>query len=147
MYIFLRRPPHPPPSLGMFKEYHIIGFPETWEKGISALIFKSGARNNLYNYRHITLMQAIYEIWAAIIANRISPITNILTKDNQCAYKEKKYQPLMQSYIKRNFIKNKITGLVSLDLSKSFGRIDRGKLRWVIYEKVMPIELTDMLIK
>jgi len=117
------------------------------KKGIIALIFKSGARDNPDNYRPITLLQEIYKIWAAVITNRISPIMNILTTDNQCAYCAKRSTSDAIFYIKRNFIKNKIAGRISFDLSKASGRIDRNSWRCALYGKGMTIKLIDVIIK
>ena len=72
---------------------------------------------------------------------------NLLTKDNQCAYKAKRSTTDAIYYIKQNFIQNKIIGHISFDLSKAFDRIDRNKLWWILYEKGMPIKLIDIIIK
>ena len=106
------------------------------KKGIITLLFKSGDPSNLGNYRPITLLQTIYNIWATVITNRISPIMSLLTKDKQCAYKTKRSTSDAIFFIKQNLIKNKILGHISFDLSKAFDRIDRNKLWRTLYEKV-----------
>ena len=47
------------------------GAPRVWEKETIALNRKSGDLNSLDSYRPITLLQAIYKIWATFITNRI----------------------------------------------------------------------------
>ena len=44
----------------------------------------------LRNYRTIAHLDTIYEIWTNVITNKVISIINILTKDNQCAYKTNK---------------------------------------------------------
>ena len=118
------------------------------KKGIITLIFKSGARNNLDDFRPIALLQTIYRIWETVITNRISPIMIILAKENRCAYKAKRStSDDIYYYIKQNFIQNKIIWHISFDLSKAFGGIDRNRLRRDLYEKGMPIQLIDIIIK
>ena len=131
----------------MFKKYHKEGFPKKWKKGVVTLLYKKGDTSNLDNYRPITLLQTIYKIWATVITNRISPIMNLLTKDNQCAYKAKRSTADAIYYIKQNLIQNRIRGHISFDLSKAFDRIDRNKLWWILYEKGVPIKLIEIIIK
>ena len=72
---------------------------------------------------------------------------NILTKDNQCEYKAKRSTSDAIYYIKQNFIRNKIIGHISFDLSKAFGWIDRNGLWRILYEKGTPTKLIDIAIK
>ena len=83
----------------------------------------------------ITLLQAIYEIWATVITNRLSPIMNLLSEENQYAYKAEISTTDAIYYIRRNMIQNVLKGRISHDLPNEFDRIDRNKLWWVLYEK------------
>ena len=68
------------------------------------------------------------------------PILNLIAKDNQCAYKAKR--STADAIFRTNqFMKNEICGHIAFDLSKAFGRINRDKLWWILYEKGLPIKL------
>ena len=99
------------------------------------------AINEFKNYRPITLLNTVYKIWATIVTNRLTPIMNLRTNDNQCAYKAKRSTTDAIFYIKNQFIENEIHGRISFDLSKAFGRINRNKLWWILYEKGIQIKL------
>ena len=65
---------------------------------------------------------------------------NLITNDNQCAYKSKRYTMDVIYCIANQFVKNEIRGRSSFDLSKAFGGINRNKLRWILYAKVIPLK-------
>ena len=130
----------------IFKHYNNSELPKDWKQGIIALFFKKGKENDINNYRPICLLQTIYKIWATILTNRLSPILNLLTNDNQCAYKAKRSTYDAIYYIKKNFSKNLIDGHIAFDLSKAFDRIDRNKLWWTLYRKGLPIRLINFII-
>jgi len=48
------------------------GFPEEWRKGVITPIHKKGDTNEVRNYRGITLLCTAYNIYAAILAERLS---------------------------------------------------------------------------
>ena len=78
--------------------------PTEWKQGAIALIHKSGCDKSIKNYRPITLLNSIYEIWATVITNRLKPIMNILTNETQHGFKIKiNYRYYISR--KRNFIK------------------------------------------
>ena len=83
----------------------------------------------------ITLLTSIYKIWATVLSNRLCPFLNILTNEHQCAYKKHKSTIDILYEIKQKFINGKIKGQILLDLTKAFGKIERQKLRWILYEK------------
>ena len=93
----------------------------------------------------VTLLNTINKIWATIVTNRIAPILNLITKDNQCAYKSKRSTMDAIFYAKQQFMKNGICGNISFDLSKAFDRINRNKLWWILYEKGIPVILIHLL--
>ena len=41
----------------------------------------------LDNYRPITLLNTIWEMWEYIFGNRLTPLLNLLTEEEQTAYK------------------------------------------------------------
>ena len=64
--------------------------PKEWLTGVMTFIHKKNAVGNLDNYRPITLINIIYKIWASIMNERLIPVLNLLTSENQYAYKNKK---------------------------------------------------------
>ena len=57
-------------------------------------IYKNGPKTILINFRPSTLLKSIYKRWATIIANRLTPIMNMLTDERQHAYINPTNQPL-----------------------------------------------------
>ena len=105
-------------------------FPKDWETGMPTLLHKNGNGNEMWNYRPMALLIAIYiyKIWATIVTKRLIPITNLLTNDNQCAYKTKTKRSTSGAifYIGKQFVNNEIKVLIAFDISEAFGRINRG---------------------
>ena len=136
------------PILRKISAHHInTTFPQTWLSGILTLIRKSGPRNELKNYRPVTLLNTIYKIWATIITMRMTPIMSLLPTDNQCAYKAGKSTMDAIFCIKQQFIKNEIQWHISSVLSKAFDRINRNRLWWILYEKGIPPQLIRNIIQ
>ena len=116
-----------------------------WKKGMMTLIPKKNDNKDINNYRPIILLTTIYKIWATIMTNRLTPITNLLTSEIQCAYKK----PLYKRYhiLHKTKLANNMThGQILLDLSRAFDRINRNKLWNILYQKGLPINFIEMLI-
>lgn len=47
-------------------------FPDRWRKGVISPIFKKGDRNQVSNYRGITLLGTSYQIYAAVLAEKLN---------------------------------------------------------------------------
>uniref|UniRef100_A0A3B1JH81 Uncharacterized protein n=1 Tax=Astyanax mexicanus TaxID=7994 RepID=A0A3B1JH81_ASTMX len=61
---------------------------ESFYKGILTLIHKKGSEENINNYRHLTLMNMDYKVYAKIIANKIEEQLGIIVESEQsCAIK------------------------------------------------------------
>ena len=56
----------------LFIFHHINEFPKIWKTGVIALLYKSGSKCELKNYRPITLLNTIYKIWDTIMTNRLT---------------------------------------------------------------------------
>ena len=107
--IFKKRVNWIKPHLHEMSKYRLSNsFPESWNDGVITLLHKNGNRNLLRNYRPITLLNTIYKIWATIMTNRLAPVLNLITNDNQCAYKTKRSTSDVIFYIKQLFIKKEI---------------------------------------
>ena len=64
--------------------------PKRWLEGVITFLRKKDATDKLDNYRPITLINIIYKIWAIIMSTRLNPVLNLLTSENQYAYKKKR---------------------------------------------------------
>ena len=61
---------------------------DSFYKGVISLIFKKGSSNNFDNWRHVTLMNIDYKIFAKIIVNRLNKdLEEIIEKEQTCAIK------------------------------------------------------------
>ena len=74
----------------LFGELENKNMPRQSEVGVIVFIYKKGGGNELRNYRPIVLLITVYKIRETIITNKLIPLFNILTRDNQCANKTKK---------------------------------------------------------
>merc|ERR1712105_404003 len=88
-----------------FKNVNFNKQHESWQNGQILFIHKSGDRKHLDNYRPITLLPTIYKLWETIMSNIITPILNIITNDQQCAYRANKYTMEIIYNIKKKPIK------------------------------------------
>ena len=63
--------------------------PERWTEGTIVYIYQNkGDAGDCGNYRPICLTKIIYKIWSGLITRKLTKITQILTSNNQYAYKE-----------------------------------------------------------
>ena len=76
---------------------------------------------------------------------RISPLLNLLTSDNQYAYKNKKSTIDILSIINNQTKIDATTQIILFDFSKAFDNIERDILWTVLYEVGLPINFIKML--
>lgn len=58
------------------------GIPEEWKKGVICLILKKNEKEDVRNYRNITLMDTAYKIYASILNEKLmNEIDNKLEKE------------------------------------------------------------------
>ena len=81
------------------------------------------------------------------MTNRLSPIRNLLPKDNQCDYKARRSTTDVISFTKRQFIENEITGRIFFDLAEAFGRINGKQVAPDTIWKGLPIKLIKNILK
>ena len=55
-------------------------------KGIITLIFKNGERENLQNWRPITLLNIDYKLIATVLSNRLQKVLHTLISEDQVGY-------------------------------------------------------------
>lgn len=61
--------------------------PSQWKVSSIILLFKKGSRENMGNYRPITLSSCVYRIFARILRDRISPIINEKQPEEQAGFR------------------------------------------------------------
>ncbi len=104
--------------------------------GIIILLYKKGIREQLGNWRPITLLNCDYKILEKVFANRLNKVIPKLIKEDQKAYIKNRYigdnARLMEDII-YECETNEIPGaMISIDQSKAFDRVE-----WEWLEKVM----------
>ena len=62
--------------------------PRRWNGGAITFLRKMNAADTMGNYRPITLVNIIHDIWATIMSTRLTPILNIIPAESQYAYKK-----------------------------------------------------------
>ncbi len=100
--------------------------------GIIILLYKNGTREDVENWRPITLLNCDYKIIEKIFANRLTMILKKLIKEDQKAYIKGRYigdnARLMEDII-FHCEKNEIDGgIIFIDQSKAY---DRVEWKWV----------------
>uniref|UniRef100_A0A3B1K6F9 Reverse transcriptase domain-containing protein n=1 Tax=Astyanax mexicanus TaxID=7994 RepID=A0A3B1K6F9_ASTMX len=95
---------------------------ESFYKGILTLIHKKGSEENINNYRHLTLMNMDYKVYAKIIANKIEEQLGIIVESEQsCAIKGRYIWDNLNTL--REIIWNKQESnfyIIALDQKKAF---------------------------
>ena len=72
------------PNTCSFVKKGILGYSQ--RKGIITLIFKNGERENLQNWRPITLLNIDYKLITTVLANRLQKVLHILINEDQVGY-------------------------------------------------------------
>ena len=88
-------------------------------------LHKKQARGDINNYRPITLINMIYKIWDTITSQRLNPILNLLTEDDQYAYKHKRSTIDILAIVNIQLKNDATQQMILLDFSKAFGNIGR----------------------
>lgn len=103
--------------------------PESWTEGLVTLIFKEkGDKNDLKNWRPITLLNCDYKIFTKTLSNRIRNVAGSLVNlDQSCGLPSRTIHD--QLYFIRNYINyfqesNKSGLLVAIDQEKAFDRVN-----------------------
>lgn len=108
--------------------------PSNWKDSNTVLIYKKGDPNSPCNWRPICLQQAIYKIYAAVLAKRLA---TWCIKHNTISPLQKGFLPfegcfehsfVMQSLITDSKRRNKDLRIVWLDLKNAFGSVPHDKL-------------------
>ena len=108
--------------------------PECWLNGVITFLHKKKDMEEIQNYRPITLITIIYKIWK-IMTKRRSTFMNLLTNEQQCAYKQGRSTIDILSLIQNNIQQDKTKKIIIVDLSKAFDSIDRDAMWTISYQQ------------
>ena len=124
-------------------------FPGDLSTSRTVPIFKQGRRNEMSNYRPISLLPILSKVYEKVVFNQLFDylsINNILSK-NQFGFQPSKstQQTLIQilNYIAQALNENKFVVACMLDLSKAFDLINHN----ILLEKLKKIGLSDTCLK
>ena len=102
-------------------------------RGIICLLFKKGDRDDLTNWRPITLLNNDYKLIAIIYANRLRKILPSLINEDQRAYIEGRQMTesirLTQDIFDFADLDNKPGAIIFLDQQKAYDRVEWGYLK------------------
>ncbi len=102
-------------------------------RGVICLLFKSGDREKIINWRPITLLNVDYKIIATTYASRLKKILPQIINDDQRAYIEGRHITenirLTQDIISYSDEKNIPGAIIFLDQKKAYDRVEWGYLK------------------
>jgi len=109
------------------------GIPGDWNKGVISPIHNRGERDELKNYRGITLMDTAYKIYASILNNRLEKEVDERLRETQFGFR--KGRGVMDAVYILNYIVNKELSrkrgkvfALFVDLKAAFDSVDRRQL-------------------
>ena len=97
--------------------------------GVISLLYKSGRREDLSNWRPITLLNIDYKIVANVIANRVKNVIGDIINPDQKGYINGRFSGenirLVEDVLEYTDMFNKNGVLVFLDFAKAFDTVNR----------------------
>ena len=110
--------------------------PDEWKKSNITPVHKKDSRENVSNYRPISLLSIISKVMERCIHNRVYPILSALINKTQHGFLKKRScvtQLLSVLHdIGKNLDNNKQVDLIYLDFSKAFDSVDHA----ILYQKL-----------
>lgn len=123
--------------------------PEEMTKARVVLIHKKGDKENLANYRPISLLNTFYKLVAAIIQNRLAIKLDNHLQQTQYGFRRKRGTAEALQYVRRMVDKGESrqnkTLLVLLDWEKAFDKIHHDKLFLALDRMNVPEQITKLI--
>ena len=118
-----------PHFVNMLEESFMIGsLPSSIRKAVMSLIFKSGDKTILSNYRPISVTNSDYKILAFVLAKRLQTVCTTLISESQSGYLKKRYigfnARLLNDIIEHYEENNKPGAIICLDFEKAFDTLN-----------------------
>ena len=110
------------------ESYRLSELPYSMNRSVISLLYKKGEKNDIKNYRPISLTNTDYKILTHIITNRLHIVLNSIINIEQTAYVKKRYIGenirLIEDLVNIG-IEKEIDGLITfLDFEKAFDSIE-----------------------
>jgi hypothetical protein len=114
--------------------------PKAWKIALIKLHHKDGPRDNILNYRPITLLTAIFKIWERILEQRTRKITETLFPNTLQMGSQKKNSAHAATMVTKGLhLLAREQGhdifSASVDMNKAYNRVNRSKL-WSILKRM-----------
>ena len=107
--------------------------------GAMTFLYKENERQDIQNYGPIALLNVIYKIWAMVITETLSIITNMVTTELQIAYESGKSTLDILSVLNKQIKNDETVRIVMHDLSNVFASVNRELLWAIMYKKGIPL--------
>lgn len=122
-------------------------FPSEWKKGIIVPIYKSGNRNEIDNYRPITILDSISKVIESIIYDIIySYVSHSIIPQQHGFVKERSTVTNLTSFsgfLLNNMGQGRQVDVVYTDFSKAFDKVEHS----ILLSKLYSFDFTDFFIK
>lgn len=126
--------------------------PQTWKESRTVLIYKKGDREDLSNWRPLTLGGTMSKLYAGVVADRIAQ----WAKENQIISPMQKGFMEFEGCLEHNFTlqqmldntrrtRNSELCLAWLDLANAFGSVPHAHIQGTLREFKMPEEIQDIV--
>lgn len=115
--------------------------PQQWSQGVVQYFYKSGAKDDMANYRGITLLDVISKLFNKIISNRLIRFVedNHLLHEGQNAFRPGRctddHVYTLSQVVKGRQRAGKPTYAFYLDLKKAYGTVWRDALMYKLWQK------------
>ena len=123
--------------------------PEDVLRARVVLIFKKGDKEDLANYRPISLLNTIYKVLAAIVQDRIATKLDKFLQKTQYGFRQKRGTADAIHYVRRMIDKGERTGtktlLVLLDWEKAFDKVLHHKLLEALTRMNIPSKIINIV--
>lgn len=107
-------------------------FPFVWKRGIVVPIYKDGNKNDVVNYRPITILNTIAKIFESIIHDDVYRQVDSLIIESQHGFVRGKSVltnlSIYSDFVLNNFEKGLQVDVVYTDFAKAFDKVDHGIL-------------------
>jgi Reverse transcriptase (RNA-dependent DNA polymerase) len=103
--------------------------------GKMVLIHKKGDKENLVNYRPLTMLNSDYKMVAKVLANRLQKVVSELVDESQIGFiKERRIDSNIMEVVMTCERNRQKGAVVLLNFEKAYDRVDRGWLERVLIQ-------------
>ncbi len=122
--------------------------PTDWQTAIIIPIFKKGEKRNCKNYRGISLLAIAYKLMEQILLNRILPIREMFTRENQAGFRPGRSCTdnifSLRQIIELRHEFRQPTVVAFLDFTAAFDSVDRGTIWSLLKMEGIPNKLVNL---